>query len=176
MKINIRPATAEDRHALWRVHTQAIRLSAAGYYGAAQIEAWAGRLTPDGYQRYPDCYLVAATEEGRVVGFGELNLSAWRGGSGLCRPGVRAARHRQPNPASAGRVSAAAELDRMGGRCVAERNRVLRTGRLPAGQADHRRLRQRRCRSAGNADDEEPLRASKNHVLKHTAIGRRSGS
>lgn len=76
MKITLRPATLEDRYALWQVHTQAIRVSAADHYDAAQIEAWAGRLTPEGYQRYPDCYLVAETEEGRVIGFGELNLKA----------------------------------------------------------------------------------------------------
>lgn len=76
MNIKLRPATAEDRNALWRVHTQAIRVSACSRYDAAQIEAWAGRLTPEGYQRYPGCYLVAETEEGRVAGFGELNHEA----------------------------------------------------------------------------------------------------
>lgn len=78
MKIKIRPATVGDRHALWRVHTQAIRVSAARHYNAAQIEAWAGRLTPEGYrsprQDWPYCFFVAELEEGRIVGFGELNL------------------------------------------------------------------------------------------------------
>ncbi len=75
MNIEIRPATAEDRNALWQVHTQAIRQSAKSHYDAAQIEAWAGRLTPEGY-RPPDTYVIAEAEDGSVVGFGELNLQA----------------------------------------------------------------------------------------------------
>jgi ribosomal protein S18 acetylase RimI-like enzyme len=76
MNIKLRPAAAEDRNALWQVHTQAIRVSAAGHYDAAQIEAWAGRLTPEGYQRCPDCFFVAEAEESKVIGFGELNLKS----------------------------------------------------------------------------------------------------
>ena len=90
MSITIRPATTEDRQALWQVHTEAIRQTARSHYDAAQIEAWAGRLTPEGYHLDPDCFFVAETEkaetekaetekaetEGSVVGFEELNLKA----------------------------------------------------------------------------------------------------
>ena len=75
MSIKIRPATTEDRQALWQVHTEAIRQTARSHYDAAQIEAWAGHLTPEGYHPDPDCFFVAETE-GSVVGFGELNLKA----------------------------------------------------------------------------------------------------
>lgn len=73
MDINIRPATAKDRQALWQVHTSAIRQTAKSHYDAAQIEAWAGRLTPEGYAPNPDVFFVAEAE-GNVVGFAELNL------------------------------------------------------------------------------------------------------
>lgn len=76
MNIKIRPATTEDRQALWQVHTQAIRQTAKSHYDAAQIEAWAGRLTPEGYAPNPDIFFVAEAEVGNVVGFGELNLEA----------------------------------------------------------------------------------------------------
>lgn len=75
MNIKIRPAAAEDRHVLWQVHTQAIRQSAKSHYDAMQVEAWAGRLTLEGYRLpNPDVYLVAETKDGRVVGFGEINI------------------------------------------------------------------------------------------------------
>ncbi len=74
MKIKLRPATTDDRHALWQVHTQAIRVSAACHYDAAQIEAWAGRLTPEGYRSDPD--VLVAEAEGSVVGFGKLDGQA----------------------------------------------------------------------------------------------------
>ena len=73
MNIKIRPATTEDRQALWQVHIQAIRQTAKSHYDAAQIEAWAGRLTPEGYAPNPDVFFVAEAE-GNVVGFAELNL------------------------------------------------------------------------------------------------------
>ena len=74
MKIKLRPVTIDDRYALWQVHTQAIRVSAAGHYDATQIEAWAGRLTPEGYRSDPD--VLVAEAEGSVVGFGKLNPQA----------------------------------------------------------------------------------------------------
>ncbi len=76
MNIKIRPAAVEDRQALWQVHTQAIRQSAKSHYDAAQIEAWAGRLSPDYYRPDPDVFLVAEVEDGGVVGFGEINIDA----------------------------------------------------------------------------------------------------
>ena len=74
MNINIRPAAVEDRQALWQVHTSATRQTAKSHYDAAQIEAWAGRLTPEGYGAEPRHFVAEA--EGRVVGFGEINLEA----------------------------------------------------------------------------------------------------
>jgi len=76
MKVELRSATLDDSHAIWQVHTQAIRVSAAGHYDAAQIEAWAGRLSPDYYRPNPDVFLVAEAEDGSVVGFGEINIGA----------------------------------------------------------------------------------------------------
>ena len=75
MKISLRPATIDDRHALWQVHTSAIRQTAKSHYNTMQIEAWAGRLLPEYYAPNPDVFFVAEAE-GRVVGFGEINLEA----------------------------------------------------------------------------------------------------
>ena len=76
MNITLRPVTVDDAYALWQVQTQAIRVSAAGHYDAAQIEAWAGRLTPGGYRPNLDVFLVAEAEDGGVAGFGEINIGA----------------------------------------------------------------------------------------------------
>ena len=75
MNIKIRPATVEDRQAIWQVHTQAIRQTAQSHYDAAQIEAWAGRLILEHYSPNPG-FFVAEAENGLVVSFGEINLEA----------------------------------------------------------------------------------------------------
>ena len=74
MNIKIRPATIEDRQALWQVHTQAIRRSAKSHYKAEQIEAWAGRLMSESYTPNPELFIVAEAESVGVVGFGEINI------------------------------------------------------------------------------------------------------
>jgi putative acetyltransferase len=76
--ILIRPATLDDRAAIWAVHTSSIRLLCSKSYPASQIERWAGFLTPeryaavitDGQRRF-----VVAEIAGRVVGFGQFNPS-----------------------------------------------------------------------------------------------------
>ncbi len=76
MKIALRSATINDRHALWQVHTQAIRVSAKSHYDAVQIEAWAGRLIPEYYAPNPEVFFAAVADDNSIVGFGELNLEA----------------------------------------------------------------------------------------------------
>ena len=76
MDIKIRPATIEDRQALWQVHTQAIRQDAVSHYDAAQIEAWAGRLVADYYTPDPDVFIVAEADSAGVVGFCEISIEA----------------------------------------------------------------------------------------------------
>jgi GNAT superfamily N-acetyltransferase len=75
--MNIRPANAEDSEALWRVHTRAIRETAKSRYTPVQIEAWAGRLSPQGYGpgMAKNPFFVAEDGEGNIVGFGEVDLA-----------------------------------------------------------------------------------------------------
>ena len=47
----VRRAVADDAPALYRLSVAAIRQSAAGHYGTAQLEAWAARRTPDAHRR-----------------------------------------------------------------------------------------------------------------------------
>ena len=76
MNIKIRPATIEDRQALWQVHTQAIRQSATSHYDPIQIEAWAGRLTPEGKTPNPEVFIAAEADSAGIIGFGEINIQA----------------------------------------------------------------------------------------------------
>jgi len=70
-----RRAQAEDRAAIWRVHTTSIRELAKSHYGSSDIEAWAGRLVPDGYlDPIATQEFVVAEMHRRVVGFGQLNV------------------------------------------------------------------------------------------------------
>ncbi|MGI4788253.1 MAG: GNAT family N-acetyltransferase [Janthinobacterium lividum] len=74
MNIKIRPATVEDRQALWQVHTSSIRQSAVSHYNTVQIEAWAGRLVADYYTPDPEVFIVAEADSAGIVGFGEISI------------------------------------------------------------------------------------------------------
>lgn len=76
MNIKLRPATIDDSRAIWQVHMQAVRQSAKSHYDPTQIEARAGRLSPNYYRPDPDVFLVAETEDAGIVGFGEIDLGA----------------------------------------------------------------------------------------------------
>ena len=75
----IRPATLDDRTAIWAAHTSAIRLLCSASYTASQIERWAGFLTPERYTAVitdAQRRFVVAEVAGRVVGFGQLHPPA----------------------------------------------------------------------------------------------------
>ena len=71
----LRRAKQEDGEAIWHVHTQAIREIAKSHYTQAQVEAWAGRLTPQSYRKSIESrdLFVAEDTEGSIMGFGQLN-------------------------------------------------------------------------------------------------------
>ncbi len=74
MPFTIREATDRDREAIWRVHTEAIRVTCAGSYSDTQIATWTGLLTPDSYRRVVVNHrMIVAEAEGRVIGFGQLD-------------------------------------------------------------------------------------------------------
>jgi len=70
----IRKATQEDREALCRIQTQAIRKAATSHYSREQIEAWSGGLTPEYYSEPVEHSIVFVAEDtdGTVVGFARL--------------------------------------------------------------------------------------------------------
>ena len=72
--ISIRPARHADCRAIWELHSSAIRQVCGRVYPAEQIEAWAGLLAPDRYQRVIDELVVVVAEDDLgVVGFGQLD-------------------------------------------------------------------------------------------------------
>ena len=70
----VRPATPADASAMRALHTAAVRELGATAYDADQLEAWAAPDTDrDGFPfDDPDHYLVVATRNGDVAGFGQL--------------------------------------------------------------------------------------------------------
>lgn len=73
--LSIRRARDTDRDAIWRVHTDSIRALCAGWYGAAEIETWIGRLTPDVYRgAILHRVVLVAEQDGEMIGFGQLDL------------------------------------------------------------------------------------------------------
>ena len=71
----IRRARDDDRDAIWRVHTGAIRELCAGWYGAAQIDVWIERLAPDAYRgAILNRVVLVALHDGDTVGFGQLDV------------------------------------------------------------------------------------------------------
>lgn len=72
----VRPATTEDAPAMRALHTAAVREFGATAYDDAQVEAWAAPDADRGGFPFddPDHYLVVATGDGTVTGFGMLHV------------------------------------------------------------------------------------------------------
>lgn len=71
----IRTARDDDRKAIWRVHTDAVRELCAGFYQPDEIDVWIGRLTPDSYRSaILHRVMLVAERDGDVVGFGQLDV------------------------------------------------------------------------------------------------------
>ena len=70
--LTIRAAEPADSHAIWRIHTEAIRGIKAPYT-AQEIESWVNKHTGHGYAApIATKRLFVAEENGRLVGFGQL--------------------------------------------------------------------------------------------------------
>ena len=70
----LRKATQEDREAIWRVFTRAVRELARDAYTPAQIEAWAALRQPETFaDAIATQEFFVAEEDGAVVGYGQLN-------------------------------------------------------------------------------------------------------
>ena len=73
--MKIRQAGHDDREAIWRVHTAAVRVLCAGWYSCEQIGVWTGRLGPDSYRAALErCEIVVAEREDEIVGFGQIDV------------------------------------------------------------------------------------------------------
>jgi GNAT superfamily N-acetyltransferase len=67
-----------DAAPIWAIHTRAIREVASSHYGPDTIAAWSGRTSPASYL-VPIATLampVACDDDGRVLGFAELDVDA----------------------------------------------------------------------------------------------------
>jgi GNAT superfamily N-acetyltransferase len=74
VSVSLRPATDEDRPGICAVHVRAIRETCSRSYAPEQVSAWASLLSPDAYTTVlKERVLLVATDEGDVVGFGQLN-------------------------------------------------------------------------------------------------------
>jgi putative acetyltransferase len=78
--VALRPARPADAQAIWSVRTRAIRIAAATHYAEEVLDAWAGRMRPEGcLESMRTRRLIvaeAATAGGpRIVGFGQLEPS-----------------------------------------------------------------------------------------------------
>ncbi len=75
--VTIRTADERDLDAIWRVHAAAIERTCAAHYPAEVIDAWVERLKPESYRGVVRRgVVVIAEEDGKVVGFGQLDLPA----------------------------------------------------------------------------------------------------
>jgi putative acetyltransferase len=73
--LRLRRASTEDGAAIQAAHAAAIRVTCRGHYPAADIEAWADRLTPRSYdESIARRDVVVAEEEGGIAGFGVLGV------------------------------------------------------------------------------------------------------
>ena len=73
--MRIRQAGHDDREAIWRIHTAAVRVLCAGWYSGEQIGVWTERLAPASYhQALERCEIVVAERDGELVGFGQIDL------------------------------------------------------------------------------------------------------
>jgi putative acetyltransferase len=72
--LNLRPATAEDRSALWQLHSRSVAALCQGAYSSQEVRTWVELLRPEGYLRpeQPRTVLVAERER-HMVGFGQLD-------------------------------------------------------------------------------------------------------
>ena len=74
MNVTLRQATDDDRPGICTVHVRAIRETCSRSYSPEQVSVWADLLSPDSYSGVlKERVLVVATDEGAVVGFGQLN-------------------------------------------------------------------------------------------------------
>jgi len=74
--VSLRPAEQADREQILEVHVSAIRALCATHYTPEQIEAWAGRLRADSYDRViRERELLVAIEGDVVIGFGQLDVA-----------------------------------------------------------------------------------------------------
>jgi putative acetyltransferase len=72
-QLTIRVAEAADTHAVWRIHTEAIR-GIKGSHTADEIERWASKHSPDGYaEPIAAKRMFVAEVNGEPVGFGQFN-------------------------------------------------------------------------------------------------------
>jgi putative acetyltransferase len=73
--MKVRRAVDGDRHAIWRIHTESVRVLCAGWYSREQISVWTERLAPDSYREaFQRCEMVVAERGAEVVAFGQLDL------------------------------------------------------------------------------------------------------
>lgn len=72
--LSLRPATVEDRHALWRIHSRSVEALCHGAYSPREVRTWVELLREDGYLRPEQARTVLVAERGRqIVGFGQLD-------------------------------------------------------------------------------------------------------
>jgi len=72
----VRTATIEDRHAILRVHAQAIRRTASANYTPEQIEAWAAFPPPQGHEEaLRSGGVFVAEEDGSILGYGQFDAN-----------------------------------------------------------------------------------------------------
>jgi putative acetyltransferase len=76
--VRLRAATDADAVGIWKVHTRAIRISAASHYTEDELDAWVARMQPESYLGPVHTRRVVVAEllgpgEARIVGFGQLH-------------------------------------------------------------------------------------------------------
>lgn len=89
--MDLRRFEAGDLPAVQELFAGSIRTVCRGDYTPAQLEAWANRAGRITAKRLLDCYTLVAEEEGRLLGFGNLEPGGHLGlpvhGSGQPAPG-----------------------------------------------------------------------------------------
>jgi len=77
LPVTIRTAGGADLDAIWRVHRTAIEQTCASRYGPDVISAWVERLRPESYRGVVQRGIVVVAEDnGKAVGFGQLDVAA----------------------------------------------------------------------------------------------------
>jgi GNAT superfamily N-acetyltransferase len=72
--LRLRPAAAEDRRALWLLHSRSVEVLCQGAYAAHELSTWVELLRPDGYLQPEQQRTVLVAERGlSLVGFGQLD-------------------------------------------------------------------------------------------------------